>query len=86
MIKKTIRLRHIPTNQEITAINIHEWEPGSTADGQPYRVLQNKGWSYRELYMPISSGLVSVFNQVKKMNIEDSIDNEFIILDVEEME
>ena len=83
MIIKTILLRHIESNQELTAIHTYEWKLSTTVDGFVTKTLQDRGWSYKESYMPIRKALAAVFEQVKESNVGYSIDNEFMILNVE---
>ena len=84
MIKKIIRLQHIASEQELTAINNYEWKQSVSSDGETIRTLQDRGWSYSDSTLPISKSLAAVFKELNKVHIGDTIDEEFLILDVED--
>ena len=86
MITNTILLRHLDSEEVLTAIKTYDWKESTTVDGFVTRVLQDRGWSYRESYRPIRKALAAVFEHVTESNVCDfikEVDDVFIVLNVE---
>ena len=83
MIKKIIHLRNTMTDEELIAINTHEWELVTSADGHVTRVLKNRGWSYKDSYQSINRSLAQLFDQLHEAYIGEKI-NGLIVLGIEE--